>query len=219
MTEPVLFGAAYSVYTRVARLALHEKQVPHGFETVDVFADGGPPEWYRRLHPFGRIPALRHGEATLYETAAITRYIDEAFAGPALQPEGALGRARVAQLIGALDSYGYRAMVWDIFVERVRQPQRGAVADEARIAAALPVADRCLGVLEEALGGGEWFVQGCPGPTLADLHAAPMLSYLRAAPEGAGLLSRWPRVSGWLARIAARVSMQATPSPLLGAEG
>ena len=112
------------------------------------------------MHPFGRVPALAHDGFVLYETAAIGRYVDEAFAGPALQPGDARGRARVAQLVGILDAYAYRPMVWGIFVERVRNPLTGDVSDEAKIAAAVIQVDRTLGVLEGFMGGGSWLAGG-----------------------------------------------------------
>jgi glutathione S-transferase len=213
MVQPVLFGAAYSVYTRIARLALLEKGVAHAFEEVDIFDPAGPPAGYRERHPFGKVPAFTHDGFELYETAAIARYVDEAFPGPPLQPATPRGRARVAQIVGILDSYGYRPMVWDIFVERVRRPQQNEQSDETAIAAALVKTDRCLGVLEGLMGSGPCLAG--EALSLADLHAAPMIAYLRAAPEGAVLMAEHPRLAAWWERISARPSMQATPSPLI----
>jgi glutathione S-transferase len=89
-----LYGLGRSVYTRIARLALEEKGVGYTLEEVEIFGpDGAPPEHLER-HPFGRIPALEHAGFVLYETVAITRYIDEAFAGPRLQPEDVIARAK-----------------------------------------------------------------------------------------------------------------------------
>jgi glutathione S-transferase len=212
MADPVLFGAEYSVYTRIARLALIEKGVAHTFEPVDIFACGAD-DPYRQRQPFGRIPALEHDGFALYETAAICRYVDEAFAGPALQPREARGRARMAQAIGVLDSYAYRAMVWDVFVERVRKPVRNDTPDELRIAAGLAMAETCLGALSKMMGAGP-FLAG-PDLSLADLHAAPIFAYFHVAPEGAGALARHPSLSAWWGRMAGRASLLATPSPLL----
>jgi glutathione S-transferase len=214
MTAPTLYGASYSVYTRIARLALLEKGVDYAFEEVDVFGPGGPPSSYLRLHPFGRIPALRHDGFELFETQAICRYVDEGFAGRPLQPATAQARARMAQIVGLLDAYAYRPMVWDIFVERVRKPPRGEPSDEAKIAAALLTSERCLAALEGFLGGGGWFVEVDDEPSLADLHAAPMLVYLAAAPEGAVLLRRHAAIAAWLERMQTRRSMLAL-SPLV----
>ena len=180
MSDPILFGAAYSVYVRIARLALVEKGVAHRLVEVDVFAEGGPPADYLARHPFGRIPAFQHDGFRLYESGAITRYVDEAFPGPALQPAAPKARARVNQAISILDSYAYRPLVWDIFVERVRAPQNGRAPDEAKIAAALPRAETCLAALEAAMADSPWLAG--PSLTLADLHAAPIFAYAVLAP-------------------------------------
>jgi glutathione S-transferase len=84
-SQPILYGAPYSVYVRAARLALAEKGVGYTLVEVDVFG-GSVPGWYAKHHPFMRIPAFEHGEFRLYETAAIMHYVNEAFAGPPLMP-------------------------------------------------------------------------------------------------------------------------------------
>jgi glutathione S-transferase len=84
--EPVVYGAPYSVYVRAVRLALEEKGVPYRLVPIDVFTPDGPPKEYLNRQPFGRIPAFEHGGFQLYEAGAITRYVDEAFPGPVLQP-------------------------------------------------------------------------------------------------------------------------------------
>ena len=175
------------------------------------------PPAYRARHPFGRIPALEHDGFWLYETGAITRYVDEAWPGPALQPRDVRQRARMSQIISLLDSYAYRPMVWSVFVERVGQPLRGGVPDEAKIAEGLAACDQCLGALA-ALADGRPYLLGSD-PTLADLHAFPMLRYLSLAPEGAALLERHGALRRWHEAMAARPSVERTrtryerPSP------
>ena len=132
MAEPIVFGAAYSVYLRAVRLALEEKGVAYRLEEIDIFAEGGPPADYLARHPFARIPAFEHDGFRLYETNAIGHYVDEAFPGPPLMPSDLRQRARAHQIIGILDSYAYRTLVWDIFVERVRVPQGGGTPDETK---------------------------------------------------------------------------------------
>ena len=208
MTKPTLYGAAYSVYVRSARLALAEKGIDYDLVEVDVFAPGGPPAGHLARHPFGKIPAFEHDGFRLYEAGAITRYVDEVFEGPPLQPGGARERARMNQVIGVLDGYVYRTLVWDIFVERVRAPANGRAPDEEKIAAALPRAETCLAALEDIAGGGLWLAG--PALSLADLHAAPMLAYFSEAAEGAALLDRHPKLRAWLREMEARPSFVAT---------
>ena len=75
--EATLYGLARSVYTRIARLVLLEKNVVHRLEEVEIFGAGGVPASHLKRHPFGRIPVLRHGDFVLYETPAISCYVDE----------------------------------------------------------------------------------------------------------------------------------------------
>jgi len=89
-----LFGADYSVYVRICRIALAEKGVDYTLHPVDIFADDGPPQDFLNLNPFGRIPSIRHGEFVLYEIDAIAAYVNEAFDGPDLMPLDVQARAR-----------------------------------------------------------------------------------------------------------------------------
>jgi glutathione S-transferase len=206
--EPTLYGAAYSVYVRAARVALQEKGVAYRLLPVDVFSEEGVPAVHLERHPFGRIPAFEYRGFRLYEASAITRYVDEAFAGPPLQPRSPEGRARVNQVISILDSYAYRLLVWDIYVERVAAPKRNRVSDEARIQAALPRARICLTALEQIMGEGPFLIG--PGLTLADLHAAPMFAYFEQAPEGQALLESHDSVRTWWEMMATRASVMST---------
>ncbi len=216
MAKPVVFGAAYSVYVRAVRLALAEKGVPYRLEEVDIFADGGPPPGYLERHPFARIPAFEHDGFRLYEATAISLYIEEAFEGPPLMPGGARAevraRARVHQLVGILDNYAYRTLVWDVFVERVRIAQSGGTPDEAKIAAALVRARICLTALEDLKGGAPWLAGA--RVSLADLRALPMFELFRKAPEGARLLDDHSGLARWFAAMAARPSAIATRPPI-----
>ena len=205
MASPTVYGADYSVYVRAVRLALEEKGVDYRLETVDIFADGGPPAGYAQRHPFLRIPAFEHDGFKLYEAAAIMRYVDEVFKGPALMPATAEGRARANQIAGILDGYAYRCWVWDLFVERTKDSP-----DEARITGALPRAETCLTAIEDLMTG-DSFMLGAT-PSLADLHAAPMVALLRQAPEGERLLAGHARWLDWWDAMGARPSMLATQS-------
>lgn len=207
--KPVLYGASYSVYVRVARLALLEKKIDHDLVEIDIFAEGGPPPDYLKLQPFARIPALQHGDLSIYETGAITRYLEEAFPGPRLLPEAPAARARVNQVMSVLDHYLYRPLVWDIYVARDEAAKTGEAADEAAITYAIFKTRHCLKVLEE--GVGHWLAGD--ELTLADLYAAPMIAYGLKTEEGRILLGERPRLTAWWERISMRPSMAATTYP------
>ena len=208
MDEPRLYGSDYSVYVRIVRLCLLEKGVDHHLLPVDVFAPGGPPEDHFLRHPFGRIPAFEHGEFSLYETGAISRYVDEAFEGPPLQPSDSIGRARCNQLISIADNYVYPDLVWGIYVERVSKPEQGIATDHDKVEAAVASGRRCLAAIDALMRDGPWLVG--QGPTLADLYLAPMMDYLLMTAEGRELIRPHAALEQWWSRMASRPSMTAT---------
>jgi glutathione S-transferase len=208
MGDPVLYGLSRSVYTRMARLALEEKGVRYTLEEVEIFGPEGVPDEHLARQPFGRIPAFAHDGFTLYETGAITRYVDEAFTGRRLQPQEPRARARMNQVIGIVDSYAYRPMIWGVFFARLVAPAEGIQPDEQHAAESLAKARTCCRALQEILGSGRYFIGD--ELTLADLHALPILLYFSMAREGAETLSAHPRLRAWLDNMAARPSVQRT---------
>ena len=77
-----LYGMAGSPNVRGAMLGLAEKGVD--YELITVLPPFKDPEHMTR-NPFGRVPVFEHDGFMLYETQAILRYVDQVFAGPALQ--------------------------------------------------------------------------------------------------------------------------------------
>jgi glutathione S-transferase len=206
----VLYGLSRSVYTRITRLALEEKGVGYTLEEVEIFGpDGAPPEHLGR-HPFGRIPVLEHAGLVLYETGAVTRYVDEAFPGPVLQPTDAVARARMNQVISIVDAYAYRPIIWGVFINRVSNPREGRAVDQGAIGAALPRIRTVLRSLE-SISGAQRFFAG-EQLSLADLHVAPVLLYFQLTVEGRKMIAEHARLDAWLAGMKERRSVQTTRS-------
>lgn len=212
MAKPILYGPAYSTYTRAARLTLEEKGVDYDLVEVDFIGSGMPDEHLAR-QPFGKVPAFEHDGLELYETPAIERYVDEAFDGPALQPETPAQRARMTQIISIIDSYTYPRTVGDLVVQRLIRPMLGAAADESIIEAAVPEVDKSMMQFEKLLGDHEYLA----GRTLslADLHLAPIFTYFADTPESKGIMEGKPGLGAWWERIGSRDSMAKT-KPQLG---
>jgi glutathione S-transferase len=203
----VLHGYAHSVYVRIVRLTLAEKGVACERVEVNPFEPDSEGT-YHDLHPFGRVPTLVHDGFVLYETGAITRYVDRRFPGPALQPCDPRALARMDQIISVVDSYAYWPLVRQVFAHRVMRPRLGRASDESEIAQGLAAAPRVLDALE-ALTGEEAFLAG-PTLSLADLHLGAMIAYFTQAPEGAALLRRYPRLAAWWTRLSPRPGFVAT---------
>jgi glutathione S-transferase len=203
----VLHGYRYSVYNRIARLVLAEKGVDYERVEVNPFAPDIPAA-YLALQPFGRVPTLVHDGFALYETAAITRYIDRAFAGPALQPGAPQTLARMDQIIGVVDAYAYWPLVRQVFSHRVFRPRLGQPGDEAEIAAGVAASAKVLAALE-SLAAPAPFLTG-PTVSLADFHLGAMVAYFTQAAEGEALLGRHPRLAAWWHSFRQRRSVATT---------
>jgi glutathione S-transferase len=194
--DVVLFGFQRSTYVNVVRLVLLAKGVPFAFH--DTETEMYTPEHGRR-HPFGRVPVLRHRDFWLYETTAIALYIDESFAGPALQPVDPKRRALGYQWMSNLNAYFYPYMVYYLVHERIVFPPLGIQPDEALVEESLPKIELALCVLNDELGKGHYVVGETP--SLADYFLLPSLTALGFTPEGTSLLPRFPVVQSWLSRM------------------
>ncbi len=203
--KPVLFGPAYSVYVRAVKIVLLEKGVAHQHVEFDIFQRSDWPDDWLERQPFGLVPAFEHDGFRIYEARAISRYVDEGFLGPPLQPGSARDRARMEQTISVLDSQAYWPLVREIFVQRAERARSGET-DEAVIQAALPKAKVCLQALAEILGKQAYFAGRAF--SRADAHAAPIFQYFLETPEGRELVEAKPRLQAWWARVIERPSVK-----------
>ena len=207
MADPVhLHGYRYSVYNRIARLVLLSKQVEHRTIEVNPFAE--LPEDYLRLHPFGRVPVLTHGAFRLFETSAITRYVDRAFKGRALQPESASALARMDQVISVIDAYAYWPMVRQVSSHAFFRPFFGEPSSREEIDTGLEASRNVLSFLDGVAGEGE--VLTGRDITLADCHLAPMMDYFVRAEEGKAALSPHLALQRWWDQVSVLDVLKAT---------
>ena len=202
-----LHGYQYSVYNRIARIALAEKNVDYTRIEVDPFQKPVP-EQYRAMHPFLRVPTLIHDDFILYETSAITRYVDDSFGGPQLQPNNAREHARMSQIISVIDNYGYWPMVRQVASHRVFRPRFGERTDEGEVRKGLEASTRVLDAIEELFTGRQFLVG--THLSLCDIHLAPMIAYFAMTPEGVATLSGRRQLSRWWALMQERPSLVAT---------
>lgn len=181
MQKLEIIGVAFSSYVRTACMAAIEKGADY------VLTEAAPhSDTINAMHPAGKVPVMRHGDVQLFETLAITHYIDHAFDGPALHPANPLLQAKMYQWISFTND-----ILDDILVRRIVIPYafpKGADGqpDMARIEAAIAEAPPYIDALDAAYGGKPFLLgEDC---TLADLFLAPILYYAYNSPVGEKLL-------------------------------
>jgi glutathione S-transferase len=197
MDDPIVYGFPRSTYVNIVRLVLTHKEVAYVFRDLEPVM--GKPE-HLALHPFNRVPILRHGDFTIYETSAIASYVDEAFAGPRLTPQEVRSRSRMNQWISAVNSYYYPYMIYHVTHERLVFPELGIASDEKIVAHALPKVETGLDALERALSHGGDYLLGAE-LTLADFYLLPSTFAFSLTEEGRMLYAKFPVFSRWRERM------------------
>jgi glutathione S-transferase len=210
MAKLEIIGFDISNWVRAARIACEEKGVAYELTTNGMNGfDDMRSESHLALHPFGRIPPLRHGDVVLFETAAICRYVDSMFPGRPLVPEDKLEAARMEQWVSAMIDYISRSIMGRCVVQYVLPRFTGSAVNHEMIDAAIPDIRRHLAILDKALAKGPFLHGGTPH--IDDFILLPMIDALVAvAPEGPGLVAEAPNVARHRAEFATRPSYSPT---------
>jgi len=203
----IVHGIPGSPYVRKPLLVCEEKGAPYRLAAMAFGTGANKTPEYLALNPFGRLPAIEHGDFKLYEAQAIGRYIDRAFDGPSLTPADPRQAARMDQVLNIVDWYVMPSISSAIAFNRVVKPRFGMPVDEEAIANAIPMARTCVAALEDILGGQPYLAGDAI--SLADLFAYGHFEFLGQTPEGADMLAGSPLL-GWMERMAERPSVQNT---------
>jgi glutathione S-transferase len=205
MADVTIHGMPQSTYVRTCRMACEEKGI--AYERLDAMPHS--PE-ILPYNPTGKMPGFQHRDLILWETSAITRYLDETFPGASLQPADPIARARMNCWISMVNDVFYLTMVRDIIL-----PRFGILeADEAKIRQAAERLETLLQLADQTLEKTPYLVG--EQLTLADLFLAPILFWLEKTPEGQAALPKYDALARWYKAISQRQSFQATIPPMPG---
>ncbi|MEA2877821.1 MAG: glutathione S-transferase [Hyphomicrobiales bacterium] len=199
-----IIGAPQSNYVWAVRMVCAEKGVPYDLNPArphspDVDA----------LHPFGKIPVMRHGDVTLCESKAIATYIDRVFDGPKVIPDDPRLAAQVEQWV-SLGNVEFDRLMMRQYVVGYAFPKEPGKPDMAAIGAAAEKMKPQIAVLDKAVASGHLVGDSL---TLADINILPMLFYVNRFEEGKAQLSAARNLSAYMERHFARPSFQASKPP------
>jgi glutathione S-transferase len=200
-----IFGLPQSNYVWAVRMVCEEKGVPYALNAVrphtpDVDA----------LHPFGKIPVMRHGDMTLCESKAIATYIDRVFDGPKVIPEEPRAAAQVEQWV-SLGNVEFDKLMIRQYVVGYAFPKEPGKPDMAAIKAAAEKMKPQVEVLDHAVAGTGYLAGD--GFTLADINILPMLFYVNRFEEGKAMLGAAKNLSAYMARHFDRPSFKKSAPP------
>lgn len=201
-----ILGFAPSSFTRAARMACEEKGVP--YELIQV-----PPHSPEVLaiHPFGKIPALRHGDFELCESKAVAEYIDRSFDGPPLFPSDPRERARAEQWVSIVNTMVDPVMIRTYLFGYFFPKTADGSPNRAAIDGALPALRQQIAILDKAVAATGYLAGDRFG--YADINLMAILYYVRMFPEGAEALANAKSLAAYYERHAQRPSFKNTVPP------
>jgi glutathione S-transferase len=206
MAKPEIIGSLRSTYTRVICMACEEKGIEYTLTEVLL---GGPEVF--AIHPLGKMPVLRHGDFTLFESKAIATYLDKSFPGAQLIPDDPRLCGLTEQWTSFINTAVDRSFIRTYLYAYLMAMQTGSAPDRAAIDAALVDVRKQVEILDRAVAATGFLVGD--QLTLADLNLLPILDRLKLAPEGAELLRSSAHLSRYFATHASRASFQRTSPP------
>ena len=205
MSKVAIHGFSQSTYVWTVRAICAAKGVEADFNAISV-PDSKSEEHLAR-QPFGKVPAFQHGDFKLYETSAITRYVDRNFDGQAFTPSDNQRAARMDQWVSVIDSYLYSAAVLNYAFGYIFPGTEDGSPNRELIEAGLPRLEQVLGVLEAGVEG-PWMLGD--ELTLADFFLVPLLAVTSMFPEGKELLGKHPKLSGVLGHSMGNAAFSST---------
>ncbi len=83
MSTLQLYFAKASTFSQRTRVVLLEKGID--FTPIEIDLQNKP-EAFTQVSRYGKVPAIKHGDVEIYESAIINEYLEEVFPEPALLP-------------------------------------------------------------------------------------------------------------------------------------
>ncbi len=190
-----VYGHPMSTCTRKVLMTLAETNTPYEFTLVDFAKGEHKQEPHTARQPFGQVPAIDDDGFAMYESRAISRYINEKVGG-ALIPNDLRARAVMEQWI-SVESANFTGPAMKFVYHYIFQRKQ----DDAVLTAATESLQKALGIMEKQLGATP-FIAGQTF-TLADICFMPYIDYVMATPAKE-LFTPYPHVLAWWNQISER---------------
>ncbi|AKG21426.1 glutathione S-transferase family protein [Calothrix sp. 336/3] len=94
MSTVHLYFAKASTFSQRTRVVLLEKGIE--FTSTEIEFPNKPAD-FLQVSRYGKVPAIKHGDVEIYESAIINEYLEEVFPEPALLPKE-LGKKAIARI-------------------------------------------------------------------------------------------------------------------------
>ncbi len=195
MPNVIFYGTPQSTYVRTVRLLLAEAKIDYNLKDVGIFNGDNETDEYLAKNPFGKVPTVQIDGVEIYETAAITYYINQGMAGGKFAPPDLLMQTRMRQIMAIIDNYLYSPAVGTIVIQRLIVPQQGGSTDEGKVEEAVIPTIKALEAIESLFVGSPFLVGSMI--SIADFYLIPIFVYLEQTPEFDAVTAYTPKLKRW----------------------
>ncbi|MEH2436593.1 MAG: glutathione S-transferase family protein [Nostoc sp.] len=201
MSNIQLYFAKASTFSQRTRVVLLEKGID--FTPIEIDLQSKP-DGYTQISHYGKVPAIKHGDVEIYESAIINEYLDEVFPEPPLLPRDPAAKA-IARIW--IDYANTR------LVPAFNKLLRGKDSQEQE-QGRREFTEALLYIEQEGLGKGDYLLGD--QFSLVDIsfypwfERLPLLEYFRKFT----LPAETPRLQTWWNLVGDRSSIQAVANPV-----
>jgi len=196
MVELTVYGSAKSTCTQRILILLEELDLKYTLQPIDLGKGEHKTPEFVAMNPFGKVPVVKYGDKTLFESRAIMRYIatnnrDVQDLYPDVN----------ADVWMEVESQLFNPHISKIVSEKMFKKWKGEPADDEVVEESLEKLEEVLDIYEEHLEKSEYIAGD--SFTIADIAHIPYAYYfLKAGYKN--VLKRRVKVYSWLKKIVQR---------------
>ena len=195
MSNLTLYGTPQSTYVRTVRLLLAEANIDYDLKDIGIFNGDNKTDDYLAKNPFGKVPTIEIDREQIYETVAITYFINEEIADGEYSPSDVLMQARMYQIMAIVDNYLYPPAIGTIVIQNLIVPSQGGQTDKEAVKQAVAPTQKALKAIEDLYKGSP-FLLGSE-ISLSDFHLIPIFVYLSQTPQFDEITAKTPQLRAW----------------------
>ena len=196
MANIIFYGTPVSTYVRTVRLLLAEAKIKnYQLKDIGIFNGDNESQEYLAKHPFGKIPTVEIDGIKIYETAAITYYINQKLADGKFAPADVLGQTRMRQIMAIIDNYLYPHAIGTIVIQNLIVPDQGGQTDTEAVQKAIAPTQKALKAIEDLYIGSPFLVGSLI--SIADFYLIPIFIYLEQTPQFDEVIANTPKLKDW----------------------
>lgn len=172
------------------RIALHLKEIPFDYVSIDIRKGAQHEESFRKINPLSLIPALEDKGKVITQSTAIIEYLEELYPTPSIFPEDPIARARSRAFAASIASEIHALN--NMRVHKYMHDELG-LSDAQRDSWYKHWAHVGLAALERQVGDGDTHTKFgfADTPTMGDIFLVPqVLNFRRAKLD----MSAYPRL-------------------------